>query len=71
MLVNLTLEIKGFYEDYISMLHAFFDLLTFNDRAKMKLAILAFLYCGEFVKNSIACVDRVLCLIYAKVHKCS
>ena len=46
------LDIKGYmriiFQD--SMLHA--NSLFFNGRAKTKLAVLAFLYCGEFVKNS-------------------
>ena len=43
----------GVYDDYISMVHALLHLLIFNGRAKMKLAIMAFLYCAEFVKNSV------------------
>ena len=33
------------------MLHALLDLLIFNGRAKTKLAMLAILYYGHFVKN--------------------
>ena len=39
-------------EDYISMLYTSLVLLISNCMSKTKLAILAFLYCGEFVKNS-------------------
>ena len=39
-------------KDYISRLHTSLDPLIVIGRAKMKLAMLAFLYCGEFVKNS-------------------
>ena len=35
------------------MIHASLDQLIFNGRTKTKLAMLAFLHCGEFVKNSI------------------
>ena len=44
---------QGVYEDFISRLNTLLDYLIFNGRAKTKLAMLAFLYCGEFVKNSI------------------
>ena len=48
------LEIKRYvYQDYISKLHTLMNQLVFNDRAKTKLAMLAFLYYHEFVKNSI------------------
>ena len=40
------------------MLHALLDQSIFNDGAKTKLAMLAFLYCGEFVKNSIESVHN-------------
>ena len=48
------LEIKEYIEDYIlrSTQNATLDWLVFDDRAKTKLAILAFLYCGKIVKNS-------------------
>ena len=40
--------------DYLSRLETLLLVfLTFNGTAKMKLVILAFLYCGESVKNSI------------------
>ena len=39
--------------DYISMLLTLLVFLISNNTAKTKLAILAFLYCGEIVKNSI------------------
>ena len=47
-------------KDYIlrlktSLLHFFIS----NGRAKTKLAILAFLYCGEFVKNSILLAQQL------------
>ena len=35
------------------MLNTILDWLIFNDRAKTKLVMLAFLYCGKIVKNSI------------------
>ena len=44
---------QGEYKDYISRLYILLDLLIFNGTAKTKLAMLAFLYYGEFVKNSI------------------
>ena len=37
---------------YISRLQTLLVFLILNGTAKMKLAILAFLYCGEIVKNS-------------------
>ena len=37
--------------DYISRLQTSLVQFLSNDTAKTKLAILAFLYCGEFVKN--------------------
>ena len=40
------------YKQYISRLYILLDLLIFNGTAKTKLAMLAFLYYGEFVKNS-------------------
>ena len=43
---------QGIHQDYISRLHASSAQLIFNGRAKTKLAMLAFLCCGEFVKNS-------------------
>ena len=43
---------QGIHDDYISRLHALCELFIFNGRAKTKLAMLAFLYYGEFVKNS-------------------
>ena len=52
MLVEVNLKIKGIW-DYILQLYATLDSLNFNNRAKMKLATLAFLYCGGIVKNSI------------------
>ena len=44
---------QGIYKDYISIINVMLDWLIFNGRAKTKLAMLAFLYCREFVKNSI------------------
>ena len=44
---------QGVHEDHISGLNALLEQLIFDGRAKMKLAMLAFLYCGDFVKNSI------------------
>ena len=44
---------QGVHEDYISRLHALLkNSYFFNGRAKTKLAMLAFLYCIDFVKNS-------------------
>ena len=45
------------YEDYISRLNTTLDCLIFNSRAKMKLAMLAFLYCIGIVK-------KVYCLVF-------
>ena len=42
---------QGGNEDCILRLNATLDWLMFNDRAKTKLAKLAFLYCGEIVKT--------------------
>ena len=39
-------------QNYISKLHILLDKVIFNDTPESKLAMLAFLYCGEFVKNS-------------------
>ena len=39
------------------MLHTLLYSLNFNGTGKMKLAMLAFLYCGDFVKNAIAKVN--------------
>ena len=44
---------QGVRKDYISKLHTSLDCLIFSSRGQMKLAMLAFLYCEEFVKNSI------------------
>ena len=49
MLVNMKLEIK------VEML---LDELILRGRAKRKLAMLTFLYCGEFVKNSLLSSGR-------------
>ena len=49
VLVNVKLDGK---RDYISMLETLLVLLILNGTAKKKLTILAFLYCGEFVKTS-------------------
>ena len=54
MLVNVKLEIKGWmritFHGYI-YIYILLDKLILNGTAKMKLAMLAFLYCREFVKN--------------------
>ena len=42
---------QGIDEGYNSRLHTWLDKLTFTGRAKTKLAMLAFLYCGEYVKK--------------------
>ena len=47
---------QGVHRYYISGLNALLEQLIFGGRAKMKLAMLAFLYCAEFVKNSIIAV---------------
>ena len=52
MLVNVKSRHQKMHGDYISRLHALFNELICNDTTKMKLAMLAFLFCGEFVKNS-------------------
>ena len=41
------------YDHYILRSNATLDWLIFSDKAKTKLAMLAFLYCGDIVKNSI------------------
>ena len=46
ILVNVKLEIKGYMKNILDLLH-------FNSTAKTMLAMLAFLYCGVIVKNSI------------------
>ena len=55
-------------EDYILISHTSLVLLISNSTAKTKLAILTFLCCDEFVKNSIAENDIILgggnCTIY-------
>ena len=43
---------QGVYENYISRIQISLDELILNDTAKTKSAMLAFLYCREFVKNS-------------------
>ena len=48
----LEIRSQGVYEDYVSKLNALLDWVILNGRAKTKLAMLAFLYCGKFVKNS-------------------
>ena len=45
---------QGVHEDYMSRLNALLEWLIFNGRAKTKLAMLAFLYCVKFLKNSCA-----------------
>ena len=49
-LVNVKLDV---HEDYILKLQISLVLFISNGKAKTKLVILAFLYCGEFVKNSL------------------
>ena len=46
------LEIKGHRGNTNSRLYMLLDLLIFNGTAKTKLAMMSFLYYGEFVKNS-------------------
>ena len=38
--------------DYLSMLQTLLVIINLNDMAKIKLAILPFLCCGEIMKNS-------------------
>ena len=44
---------KSVSENYISRLQTSFGWFIFDGTVKMKLAILTFLYCGEFVKTLI------------------
>ena len=53
MLVNVKLDVSRHNRLHISRLQILLVFLMLNGTAKMKLAILAFLYCGEIVKNSI------------------
>ena len=74
MLVNVKWENQEEHKEYISGLRTLLDYLTFNSTAKRKLAMLAFLYCRELVKNSLQCTTAT-CLkcwvssIYRKNHK--
>ena len=43
---------QGAYEESISRLYILLDLLIYDGTAKTKLAMLAFLYYGMFMKNS-------------------
>ena len=53
-------------QDYISKMQTSMVLLILNGTAKIKLAILTFMYCKDFVKNSIFKVDIIsLCFILA------
>ena len=59
MLVNVKLEIKRYIpvcEDCISRLYSKLDRSIFDGRAKTKLAMLAFMYCREFVKTRITSI---------------
>ena len=49
MLVNVKIDVSGY--KYITMSHTSLVLFNPNSTAKAKLAILAFLYCREFVKT--------------------
>ena len=51
ILVNVKLEINGYVINYNSRIKFLLDELIFNGTAKTKLVMLAFLYCGEFVKT--------------------
>ena len=51
VLVNATLDSGGY--DYISGLQTSVVQFISNDASKTQLAILTFLYCGEFVENLI------------------
>ena len=53
ILVSVKLDVSWFKEGCISRLQTSLLLLILNSTAKMKLAILAFLCSGEFVKNSV------------------
>ena len=44
---------QGIHENYISWIQSLLDDLILNGTAKTKLAMLALLHCGVFVKNSI------------------
>ena len=50
---------EGVREDYISVSHSSLVLFTSNVTTKMKLAIWAFLYCGEFVKTTIGGGEQI------------
>ena len=62
MLVNVKLEIRGGgVEDYTSLIHNLIDKL--NGTAKTKLVMLAVLYCGEFMGNSVGICCKMLHVI--------
>ena len=52
MLFKCKIRNQGVYEDHILRLNAKLNSLILNGSAKTKLAMLAFLYYGEIVKNS-------------------
>ena len=53
MLINLKLVVSWYKRITFQGCRLFLALLIFNGTVKMQLAILAFLYCEEIVKNSI------------------
>ena len=56
--------------DYISRLQTLLVFLILNNTAKVKLAILAFLYCTEIVKNSITTKHLIHhALVEILIHK--
>ena len=59
---------QGVRKDYNSNLHTSLDLMIFNGRAKSKLAMLAFLYCGDFVKNSDGSSKNLASLFRSRLH---
>ena len=58
MPVNMKLKNQ---EVYISRLNGLLDLLNLNGTVKTKLAMLAFFYCEEFVKNSYKPIHTCFC----------
>ena len=60
MSVNVKLDVNGCQEDYISKLQNSLAQFMSSGTAKTKSAILVFLYCGKFVKNSIENYHEIL-----------
>ena len=59
------------YDHCILRSNATLDWLILSNRAKTKLAMLAFLYCGEIVKNTIIVVIVANCLLNSKILICT